>query len=122
MYIDLNRKVANYIRIQKIFTNLQLAVLFLRGNIKQSEMQAIKKGLIWNYLDLPCGVYGCLVVNVSKCSSCNPTLKDNLVVKPKAQRGQHVKSNTCSTGRLTKDCHFTWISSKPIDKQKTPVI
>ena len=94
MYIDLNRKVANYIRIQKIFTNLQLAVLFLRGNIKQSEMQAIKKGLIWNYLHLPCGVYGCLVVNVSKCSSCNPTLKDNLVVKPKAQRGQDVKSNT----------------------------
>ena len=77
----------NYIRIQKIFTNL--AVLFLRGNIEQSEMQAIKKGLIYNYLDLPCGVYGCLVVNVSKCSSCNPTLKDNLVVKPKAQRGQH---------------------------------
>ena len=53
-YIYLNRKVVNYIRIQKIFTNL--AVLFLRGNIKQSEMQAIKKGLIWNYLDLPCGI------------------------------------------------------------------
>ena len=57
------------------------------------------------------------VVHASKCSSCSSTLKDNLAVKPTAQRGQHVKGNTCSTRRLTKDCHVIWITTKPIDKK-----